>query len=463
MKTLFPAQEANRDAIIRALSQHGGAIDSSMTGTGKTVVASHVAAKGYKNVGVICPKIVIPHWEDELKDAGVTPLFVSNYEKIRTGKSPFLTKRGKKIFTWHLPKDTLLIWDEVHKSKGPFTQNAQMLVAATTQGLHNLMVSATACEDPTEMRAIGYALGLHNLNQSANGMRSWVGWMKEHGCWKDQWHKWNRGGLAHLKRLNKTIYEGGLGVALRLGDLPGAFSENHVYVERAEYAAQRDIVKAYKGLNISDEVLERLVGVQEEKSFHDKVRADKATEEERAELGINVLTEILRARQLTEALKVPDLIDQAHQAIKEDWSVIVFVNFRDTAEALWNALPDPGIIIGGQAADDRQGHITRFQTNKNRAIVVMTSAGGVGVSLHDTDGRFPRQAILSPTFNLKEHIQALGRAHRAGSKSPVVQRIMVAANTIEEKVVDLLEQKRLALDTLHARPETVGDEGKAVI
>ena len=204
----------------------------------------------------------------------------------------------------------------------------------------------------------------------------------------------------------------------------------------------KNIKSAYDDLGVSDEaLLERLMGVEQE-VLHDE------------SMDVNVLTQILRARQFAEAFKVPDLVEMANEALHENFSVIIFVNFRDTAEALFNSLPDPGIIIGGQSAAHREAHINRFQNNENRVIIVMTAAGGVGVSLHDTDGRFPRQTILSPTFNLKEHIQALGRAHRAGSKSPVVQKVVVAADTIEEKIVDMLEQKRSSLDTLHQKPDS---------
>tara|TARA_R110002020_G_scaffold34539_2_gene104983 strand:- start:13451 stop:14839 length:1389 start_codon:yes stop_codon:yes gene_type:complete len=447
MKTLFPAQATNRDTIIQALRLFGAALDSSTTGTGKTVTAAHTA-KTFKHVGVVCPKIVIPHWERELKECGIDPLFVENYERIRRGRNQFLSKRGKKTFKWDLPDDTLLVWDECHKAKGPFTQNAQMLVAAKKQGVKNLMLSATACEDPTEMRAIGYALGLHNLNNTTwvneadDKVLPWAKWMAAHGCWRNQWGQWQRGAIKHLEKLNKDIYEKGKGTKITLHDLPGAFSANHVSVERLSFSKMKNIKSAYDDLGVSDEaLLERLMGVEQE-VLHDE------------SMDVNVLTQILRARQFAEAFKVPDLVEMANKALHEKFSVIIFVNFRDTAEALFNSLPDPGIIIGGQSAEHREEHINRFQNNENRVIIVMTAAGGVGVSLHDTDGRFPRQTILSPTFNLKEHIQALGRAHRAGSKSPVVQKVVVAADTIEEKIVDMLEQKRSSLDTLHQKPDS---------
>ena len=137
-------------------------------------------------------------------------------------------------------------------------------------------------------------------------------------------------------------------------------------------------------------------------------------------------------------------------ACAEGYSVAVFVNFVDTVKAITSLIPESSTIVGGQSATEREDHVQRFQNNDTRVIVCNIAAGGVGVSLHDTDGRFPRMSLISPTFNVKDYIQTLGRIHRANAKSPAIQRVLVASKTIEEKIVDRLEKKRLSLDTLHA-------------
>ena len=76
-------------------------LDTSEVGTGKTVVAAYLAKKLTERrgmrVAIICPKAVIPMWDREMIDMGVEPDCVLNYEKIRTGKTAFMKKRGKKI------------------------------------------------------------------------------------------------------------------------------------------------------------------------------------------------------------------------------------------------------------------------------------------------------------------------------------------------------------------------------
>jgi len=431
MKTLFAKQEDSKKKLLAALAQHGGALDSSHTGVGKTVIATHLASEFGGPVAVVCPKIVIPHWQRELAEVGITPVFVTNYEKLKRGNQ-FIAKLGRKMFRWQLPEPTLIIWDEVHKAAGAFSQNAQMLIAAKQCGHFNLMLSATACQDPTEMRAIGYVLGLHALNRAEDKLQSWFSWMKGFGCRQDQWRNWVRGPVSQLPRLNEQMYSTNC-VKLTPKDLPNAFADNHVITEPLAFAALRDIEEFYKSNGVTPEIIDQMIDGDLQPSPH-------------------VLVEILRARQLAEAAKVPDIVDMVLDAVREGVSVAVFVNFKDTLRALEAALPNCALIYGGQSAEEREQCVNAFQADETHVIVANIAAGGVGVSLHDVRGERPRLSLISPSFNLKEYIQTLGRIHRAGSKSPATQRVLVASKTIEEKVLQSLEEKRKSLNTLHAQP-----------
>jgi SNF2 family DNA or RNA helicase len=138
-------------------------------------------------------------------------------------------------------------------------------------------------------------------------------------------------------------------------------------------------------------------------------------------------------------------------ACAEGYSAVIFVNFTDTLKALAETLTHASVVVGGQSSAVRETNVQNFQTNKTNVIICNIAAGGVGVSLHDTEGGHPRMSFISPTFSVKDYVQTLGRIHRAGAKTPVIQRVLIASNTIEEKIIDKLEQKRLHLDTLHQK------------
>lgn len=106
----------------------------------------------------------------------------------------------------------------------------------------------------------------------------------------------------------------------------------------------------------------------------------------------------------------------------------------------------------------REANVQRFQSNETRVILCNMAAGGVGVSLHDIHGGHPRMSLISPTYDVKSYIQTLGRIHRATGKTPALQRVLVASQTIEEKIIDSMEKKRHALETLHAQPGVAKSE-----
>jgi hypothetical protein len=82
-------------------------------------------------------------------------------------------------------------------------------------------------------------------------------------------------------------------------------------------------------------------------------------------------------------------------------------------------------------------------------LAVNVAAGGTGLSLHDTKGKYPRVSLISPSFSAKNHLQVLGRIHRNGAKSDALQKILVAANSIEENVMKSIDKKLKNLKALH--------------
>lgn len=421
MKTLFPKQVEAKNFFVAKLQEGTSTIDTSAVGTGKTVVAAHIAKELDCPVAVICPKAVIPSWERELAETGISPEFVLNYEKIRTGRTPHMTKRGKKLMTWHLPKDTVVMVDEIHKCKSPWTQNAQLVISLLQQGYRVHGMGATACEDPTEMRAIGFMLGLHGLNKSEGVLRNWYGWMTANGCRQDQWKQWRFIGRGSLPLIRKSIY-GVTGHKLTVEDFPDSFRDNRVFIDPVKFADANKIIKTYEELGITPTIIENYVE-------HGEVEDSEY-----------VLVNILRARQLTEALKAPDIADMAEDLCQQGNSVVVFVNFRETVAALCEKLKC-GRIEGGQSIKERQQVIDDFQDDKTHTIVANIAAGGTGLSLHDINGNRPRVSLICPSFSAKDYVQTLGRIHRNGAKSDALQKVLVASDSIEENVMNSIHRK----------------------
>ena len=59
-------------------------------------------------------------------------------------------------------------------------------------------------------------------------------------------------------------------------------------------------------------------------------------------------------------------------------------------------------------------------------------AGAASISLHDLDGVFPRNSLISPNWSAILTLQAIGRIYRANGKSPCLQEFLFASD-IEER------------------------------
>jgi superfamily II DNA or RNA helicase len=145
----------------------------------------------------------------------------------------------------------------------------------------------------------------------------------------------------------------------------------------------------------------------------------------------------------------------------EDWfdegiSPVVFVNFTDTVEAIEKQLKKNkkfnGLIskiVGGQTDKQRQSDIDGFQNDTKRIMIANLAAGNAGISLHDLNGKFPRGSVISPSYSAINMLQALGRIHRANGKTPCIQKIMFASDTIEEQACRRVQAKLNNLEALN--------------
>jgi superfamily II DNA or RNA helicase len=422
---LFEWQKEHTDAIETALRSFGYAKDGSDTGTGKTIIALTVASRLHLSPFVICPKAVAPSWREWMEAFGFEPR-VYSYEKMRLGKTMHYIKRSKASGQWTIDnKKNLLIFDEDHRCKSHKSENAKMMIAAKSRGVPTLCLGATSCTNPTEMRALGYVLDMHSSN-------NWWNWCLKNGCKKGTF-----GGLVFqgyksvLKRIHEHIYGQGRGSRISIRDLPpGTFPETMIVPQGYDLGTNDDVNAIYQ------EMATELAELEDAKNPDEDLP----------------LTIQLRARQEVELLKVPVFEELTRDAYAEGNSVVIFVNFRATLEALLKRLSGVSgisMVYGAQDEGTRHAEVRKFQSDDSRICLCMTQAGGTGLSLHDENGTYPRVSLISPSFSAIDLRQALGRVHRATGKSPSVQKIVFASDTVEMRVCKSVRAKLNNLDLIN--------------
>ncbi len=432
---LLGYQHEHTLALVNAMNRNGAALDGSDTGTGKTYTALGVARELKLTPFVVCPKSAIANWKRVAKYMNIKGLVAINYEMLKTWKTEHLRKltiRGKEM-EWLLPREeTLIIFDEVHRCKSYSSINSKLLIYASMQGYRILMMSATVADNPLQMKATGFALGLFPRVQDF-----WP-WAKLHGCYRNRFEGMEFSG-SHLilQKIHQYLYpeKGSRMIIAELGD---AFPDNQILAEPYFMDTAGKIQRAYE--EMEDELAE----------LESRSRLD----------GESALTIILRARQKVELLKVPTFVEMTKDLVEEGHSVVLFVNFTETLENLSDKLKTKCIVWGKQAgkkgAAERQANIEAFQDDKERIIICNIKAGGESISLHDLHGRYSRVSILSPTWSAQELVQALGRIHRSGGRSKALQRIVFAAGTVEETVAKAVQRKIDRIKTLNDGDMTAG-------
>lgn len=424
MVELYPYQKTNSAHLTEALTQYRAAVDASDPGTGKTLVACQVVRNLDRKPLVVCPKAVVPSWTRWLREFEVEPLDILTYEALRTGNRPWVKRKmrcrnDRKVeFYWKVPKSAMLVVDEAHMVAGVDSLQSIMVGYAKAYSIPTHFMSATLAESPVKMRCLGFHLGLHRW-------LDFVQWALRNGCFLDLHKKLRfvQGPLATdiLLNLHHQVFPK-FGCRVRIADLGDVFPDNIVMAEAVTVTAP-DLLDT---------------------TYHDL----EARRLDAEEFG-NVLAAQLFARQQAETMKVPALVEMAKDVMEENGCPVIFVNFRDTMERLHQVFHNlkHGRIHGDDT--DREDTVQRFQSGELKLLLVMVQAGGVGLSLHDMTGERPRVALISPPWSAVALRQTLGRIHRAGGKSPCVQRLLYAAGTIEERVCETVRRKLNNLSLLN--------------
>jgi hypothetical protein len=431
--------------LLQSINENNYALDLSETGTGKTYVASAAMRALERPFFVICPKTVIPCWEKVLASFGVKATAIVNYEKICRGTSRWMrwkkqrdpqepnkprAKRELPLFSF--PPESVVIVDEGHRCKGLDTSNAWMLIALRLQNYKILLASATAASSPVEMKALGYICGLHNLHDFSDFCREHgAEWLPGYGVMT--FNRETESARLAMLRLNRYLFEEEM-CASRLikDDFGSLFPESHIVAEAYDLGPNSPKIQA-----VYDE-MEREINSLDERT---------------ADYSQHVFAIMIAARRRAELCKVPTFVEMIEEGYSEGKSVVLFTNFDDTVQAVFGRLSEKlkqlvGFITGDRAKQ-RQQDIEDFNTDKKRIMIANIAAGGVGVNLHDLNGKYPRFSIISPTWSAFNMRQALGRVWRQGGLTKSYQRIVYASGCIEENICHRVQFRLNCLDTLN--------------
>ena len=137
------------------------------------------------------------------------------------------------------------------------------------------------------------------------------------------------------------------------------------------------------------------------------------------------------------------LLDNAHRAGE---STLVFSQYVAMGELLVRHLTDRGfeaaLLHGGLAIPARQALVDRFQAGQLPVLLLSLKAGGTGLNLTQATQVIHYDRWWNPAVE----DQATDRAYRIGQDRPVTVHRIITEGTVEDRVAELLTQKRRLAD-----------------
>ena len=172
---------------------------------------------------------------------------------------------------------------------------------------------------------------------------------------------------------------------------------------------------------------------------------------------LTILQGLMKLRQicdspaiLNETDKYPNnsiKLDELAREITEnigDHKALIFSQFLGMLALIRERLKELGVpyeyFDGSTSAQDREKAIQSFQRDDTRRVFLISlKAGGVGLNLTAADYVY----IVDPWWNPAVEQQAIDRTHRIGQTKNIFAYRMICKDTIEDKILQLQEKKRV--------------------
>jgi len=193
-----------------------------------------------------------------------------------------------------------------------------------------------------------------------------------------------------------------------------------------------------------------------ETNFISFVRQYKGKEAAVRASNAQALAEIEGLKQLAVKGKLKQCINWIRDFLESDEKLVVFATHKFVIEELMKAFPKITVKVDGSVTGkNRQLAVDSFQKLSTvRLFVGNIKAAGVGITLTAASN----VAFIEMGWSSGEHSQAEDRCHRIGQQNSVNIYYLLAANTIEEKIMRLVNKKAKILDQV-LNGETISSPG----
>ncbi len=364
---------------------------------------------------VICPASLKLNWEREAQHwlphrslhvvvgtGGAIPradITVLNYEIVHAHRERLAIMRPKA-----------LVLDESHYVKNPAakrTRATRRLAEALPDGALKLCLTGTpVMNHPDELIAQLRILG--RLEEFGSGARFK---RRFQGAGAEERIHWHLRRTCFVRRLKKDV-------------LPQLPEKRQVVVpvalenEKEYRLAERDVV----------------AWLQEQPLELDELESKVA-----ATLRAERLAQLNTLRRLAARGKLGPALGWIDDFLASEEPLVVFASHREIQEMIVQRFPAALHVVGADAAAERDAAVQAFQdADGPQLIVCSTRVAGQGITLT----RASNVAFLELEWSPAMHDQAEDRLHRIGQRDAVTAWYLLAAESIDESMAEVLARKR---------------------
>lgn len=428
-KTLFPYQ---KEGVAFLMENGGRGLIGDDMGLGKTIQAI-----GYLQLYpklrpaiVVCPSSVKLNWAREVKSwMGMG----ENQVEVIQGKTPYILSGDILIINY----DILHSWIEVLIKMKP-----QVLILDECQYIKNNKAIRTTSVK-TLSKAIHRVIALSGtpiINRPIeffNVLRilrpdmfsNWLQYTTRYCNRRHNGFGWDVSGASNTEELHELINGSVMIRRLKQEVLPEL----------------PDKIRSFFPLEMHPELLAEYE--EAEANFLEWMRTRRGKKAaDRASMA-EALTEIEVLKQVAVAAKMPSAIEWITDFLdNSEEKLVVFATHRAVIDMLMKQFGKVAVKLDGSVSGPmRQAVVDSFQNEpKKRLFVGNIKAAGVGITLTAASN----VAFLELPWTPGELSQAEDRCHRIGQKDTVNVYYLLAEETIEERIAQLLDRKRQVLDSV---------------
>lgn len=149
-----------------------------------------------------------------------------------------------------------------------------------------------------------------------------------------------------------------------------------------------------------------------------------------------------------EVIKMEKLLEVVNNFISDGHKILIFSSFKTVVDRVKSMFDESGIssymIAGDVKSETRMDLVDKFNNDSTNCFLITLKSGGTGLNLVGADVVIH----LDIWWNPQVENQATDRAHRIGQTKKVTVIKFVTRGTIEERIIELQNKKKVLSDNL---------------